>query len=126
MFNRQPVSRHLLYLQLRQDILRERLACNEDQAVLLAALSLSAEYGDQTDLVREAVIDCYISPSILRQLRRRRAEELVWNRFIQLGRISEIEAKLQFLKVSYEVGFYSQFFLYLCFLPTFSLAIFLL
>lgn len=113
MFNRHPVSRHLLYLQLRQDTQRERLSCNEDQAVLLAALSLSAEYGDQVDQVREAVIDHYMPPGVLRQLRRRRAEELVWNRYIQLGRISEIEAKLQFLKVCYKsVLIHNVFFFY--------------
>lgn len=44
--SRHRISRHLLYLQLRHDLLEERLLCNEDKALTLTALALQAEYGD--------------------------------------------------------------------------------
>ncbi|XP_022313821.2 tyrosine-protein phosphatase non-receptor type 13-like isoform X2 [Crassostrea virginica] len=43
---RHQISKHLLYLQLRHDILEERTLCDEDQCVELSALALQAEYGD--------------------------------------------------------------------------------
>ncbi|GAB1598646.1 tyrosine-protein phosphatase non-receptor type 13-like isoform X1 [Argonauta hians] len=36
---------HLLYLQLRQDILEERFECDENRALTLAAFALQVEYG---------------------------------------------------------------------------------
>lgn len=45
-FPRHQISKHLLYLQLRHDILEERILCDEDQCVELSALALQAEYGD--------------------------------------------------------------------------------
>lgn len=43
---RHQISKHLLYLQLRHDILEERTLCDEDQCVELSGLALQAEYGD--------------------------------------------------------------------------------
>ncbi|XP_069124056.1 tyrosine-protein phosphatase non-receptor type 13-like isoform X2 [Argopecten irradians] len=43
---RHQISRHLLYLQLRHDLLEERTMCNEDKALTLSALALQVEYGD--------------------------------------------------------------------------------
>ncbi|XP_017579550.1 FERM and PDZ domain-containing protein 2 isoform X2 [Pygocentrus nattereri] len=40
------LTRHQYYLQLRRDILEDRVYCNEDTAVFLAALALQAEFGD--------------------------------------------------------------------------------
>ncbi|KAI7805901.1 tyrosine-protein phosphatase non-receptor type 13 isoform X1 [Triplophysa rosa] len=40
------LTRHQYYLQLRRDILEDRVYCNEEMALFLAALALQAEFGD--------------------------------------------------------------------------------
>ncbi|CAB1338028.1 unnamed protein product, partial [Coregonus sp. 'balchen'] len=40
------LTRHQYYLQLRKDILEDRLACHEETGLYLGALALQAEYGD--------------------------------------------------------------------------------
>ena len=41
-----PSTRHLFYLQLRKDLLEDRLSCHEETGLHLGALALQAEYGD--------------------------------------------------------------------------------
>lgn len=43
---RHRLTRHQYYLQLRKDILEDRLYCNEETGLFLAALALQAEFGD--------------------------------------------------------------------------------
>ncbi|KAM7408781.1 hypothetical protein PAMA_002486 [Pampus argenteus] len=40
------LTRHQYYLQLRKDIMEDRLYCNEETGLFLAALALQAEFGD--------------------------------------------------------------------------------
>lgn len=40
------MTKHQYYLQLRRDILEERMRCNTENAMLLASLALQAEFGD--------------------------------------------------------------------------------
>ncbi|KAK7930822.1 hypothetical protein WMY93_007217 [Mugilogobius chulae] len=40
------LTRHQYYLQLRKDILEDKLYCNEETGLFLAALALQAEFGD--------------------------------------------------------------------------------
>uniref|UniRef100_A0A8C2WU68 FERM and PDZ domain containing 2 n=1 Tax=Cyclopterus lumpus TaxID=8103 RepID=A0A8C2WU68_CYCLU len=40
------LTRHQYYLQLRRDLLEDRLHCNEETGLFLAALALQAEFGD--------------------------------------------------------------------------------
>lgn len=44
--SRHRLTRHQYYLQLRKDILEDRLYCNEETGLFLAALALQAEFGD--------------------------------------------------------------------------------
>lgn len=46
LFRRHKLTRHQYYLQLRKDILEDRLYCNEETGLYLAALALQAEFGD--------------------------------------------------------------------------------
>lgn len=46
LFPRHRLTRHQYYLQLRKDILEERLYCNEETGLFLVALALQAEFGD--------------------------------------------------------------------------------
>lgn len=39
-------TRHQFYLQLRRDLLDDRLSCHEETAMYLGALALQAEYGE--------------------------------------------------------------------------------
>lgn len=45
-FGRHKLTRHQYYLQLRKDILEDRLSCHEETGLYLGALALQAEYGD--------------------------------------------------------------------------------
>lgn len=46
LFGRHRLTRHQYYLQLRKDILEDRLYCNEETGLFLVALALQAEFGD--------------------------------------------------------------------------------
>lgn len=43
---RHAMTKHQYYLQLRKDILEERVRCGTEDAMLLASLALQAEFGD--------------------------------------------------------------------------------
>lgn len=43
---RHRLTRHQYYLQLRKDILEDKLYCNEETGLFLVALALQAEFGD--------------------------------------------------------------------------------
>lgn len=43
---RHKLTRHQYYVQLRKDILEDRVHCNEETIMFLAALALQAEFGD--------------------------------------------------------------------------------
>jgi hypothetical protein len=45
-FARHSLTRHQFYLQLRKDILEERLHCNDETLLQLGALALQAEFGN--------------------------------------------------------------------------------
>lgn len=40
------MTKHQYYLQLRKDILEERMRCDIENAMILASLALQAEFGD--------------------------------------------------------------------------------
>lgn len=40
------MTKHQYYLQLRKDILEERMRCGIENAMVLASLALQAEFGD--------------------------------------------------------------------------------
>lgn len=44
-FARHSLTRHQFYLQLRKDILEERLYCNDETLLQLGVLALQAEFG---------------------------------------------------------------------------------
>lgn len=51
---RHRLTRHQYYLQLRKDILEDRLYCNEETGLFLVALALQAEFGDYMPEVQTA------------------------------------------------------------------------
>lgn len=40
------MTKHQYYLQLRKDILEERMRCDTENAMILASLALQAEFSD--------------------------------------------------------------------------------
>lgn len=52
LFSRHKLTRHQYYLQLRKDILEDRLYCNEETGLYLVALALQVEFGDYIPEVR--------------------------------------------------------------------------
>ncbi|XP_045128434.1 tyrosine-protein phosphatase non-receptor type 13-like [Portunus trituberculatus] len=60
-------SRHLLYLQLRHDLLEGRLLLPQDNLLQLAALALQAEFGDRKDQDQSYFLsEHYVPESLLR------------------------------------------------------------
>uniref|UniRef100_A0A915KN57 Uncharacterized protein n=1 Tax=Romanomermis culicivorax TaxID=13658 RepID=A0A915KN57_ROMCU len=51
---------HHIYLQLRRDILDERLQCQRSAACQLAAIALQAEYGDKRDTMEYFMLSHYM------------------------------------------------------------------
>lgn len=47
------MTKHQYYLQLRKDILEERVRCDLENAVILASLALQTEFGDYQPEVRQ-------------------------------------------------------------------------
>lgn len=56
LFSRHKLTRHQYYLQLRKDILEDRLYCNEETGLYLVALALQVEFGDYIPEVRRLKI----------------------------------------------------------------------
>lgn len=50
------MTKHQYYLQLRKDILEERIRCNTENAMLLASVALQAEFSDYQPEVRKVVL----------------------------------------------------------------------
>ena len=64
------MTRHLYYLQLRRDVLEDRLRMTQDQAMSLGGIALQAEYGDLDAPSNNTYFtaDHYVSPKSLRRL----------------------------------------------------------
>ncbi len=61
---------HQLYLQLRRDLLEDRIRCTEEQAMVLGALALQAEFDDhQISHAKKNYFatEHYIPPRIIRK-----------------------------------------------------------
>lgn len=50
------MTKHQYYLQLRKDILEERMRCDTENAMLLASLALQVEFGDYQPEVNVVVV----------------------------------------------------------------------
>ena len=64
------MTEHQYYLQLRRDLLEERVRCSEDQALTMAALALQAEFDDHNmSRTRKNyfAVEHYLPPGILRR-----------------------------------------------------------
>ncbi|KAG1950408.1 tyrosine-protein phosphatase non-receptor type 13 [Pimephales promelas] len=107
------LTRHQYYLQLRRDVLEDRLYCNEETALFLAALALQAEFGDympevygknyfQTEqYISKRVIEKVALPCLREELPRLHANN---------AQMLPEEAEMEFLKIAQQLPEYGVLF----------------
>ncbi|XP_043534741.1 FERM and PDZ domain-containing protein 2 isoform X3 [Chiloscyllium plagiosum] len=107
------LTRHQYYLQLRKDILEERLYCSDETALLLASLALQAEYGDYISEVHGKNyyrVEHYIPPSVMEKMALTCIKEELPRLHSTYFNLSEEEAELEFLKVTQQLPEYGVLF----------------
>ncbi|KAM6986294.1 tyrosine-protein phosphatase non-receptor type 13 [Aplochiton taeniatus] len=107
------LTKHQYYLQLRKDVLEERMRCDVENAVLLASLALQAEFGDyQAELHGKTYfrLEHYLPASILDKLDQASIKEELPKLHSSYYGATEEEAELEFLKVSQRLTEYGVHF----------------
>ncbi|XP_014912273.1 FERM and PDZ domain-containing protein 2 isoform X4 [Poecilia latipinna] len=106
-------TRHQYYLQLRRDLLEDRLSCHEATALYLGGLALQTEYGDCMPKVYGRNYyrpDQYISKSVMEK----RALPYIQAELLRLhannAQMLTDESELEFLKVCQQLPEYGVFF----------------
>ncbi|XP_016368746.1 tyrosine-protein phosphatase non-receptor type 13 [Sinocyclocheilus rhinocerous] len=95
------LTRHQYYLQLRRDILDDRLPCNEETCLFLGALALQAEFGDSMPEVwgkNYYQPEHYVSKSVLQKMAMPCLKQELLRLHANNANMSAEEAELEFLK----------------------------
>ncbi|KAJ8418163.1 hypothetical protein AAFF_G00138720 [Aldrovandia affinis] len=95
------LTRHQYYLQLRKDILEDRLYCNEETGLFLGALALQAEFGDYMPEVYGKSYyqpELYVSKSVLGKMALHCLKEELPRLHADNARMLPEEAEMEFLK----------------------------
>ncbi|XP_068806305.1 FERM and PDZ domain-containing protein 2 isoform X2 [Struthio camelus] len=107
------LTRHQFYLQLRKDILEERLYCNNETALKLGALALQAELGNYASEMHGKSyfrVEDYVPASRIEKM----TLAYIQRELAKLHRINrslfEDEAELEFLKVIQQLPEYGVLF----------------
>ncbi|XP_061048466.1 tyrosine-protein phosphatase non-receptor type 13 isoform X6 [Eubalaena glacialis] len=93
---------HQYYLQLRKDILEERMHCDDETSLLLASLALQAEYGDYQPEVHGVSyfrLEHYLPPRVMEKLDLSYIKEELPKLHNTYVGASEKETEVEFLKV---------------------------
>uniref|UniRef100_A0A8C6MRB5 Tyrosine-protein phosphatase non-receptor type 13 n=1 Tax=Mus spicilegus TaxID=10103 RepID=A0A8C6MRB5_MUSSI len=93
---------HQYYLQLRKDLLDERVHCDDEAALLLASLALQAEYGDYQPEVHGVSyfrLEHYLPARVMEKLDVSYIKEELPKLHNTYAGASEKETELEFLKV---------------------------
>nr|XP_036877039.1 tyrosine-protein phosphatase non-receptor type 13 isoform X5 [Manis javanica] len=93
---------HQYYLQLRKDILEERMHCDDETSLLLASLALQAEYGDYQPEVHGVSyfrLEHYLPPGVMEKLDLSYIKEELPKLHNTYVGASEKDTELEFLKV---------------------------
>ncbi|XP_041051917.1 tyrosine-protein phosphatase non-receptor type 13 isoform X1 [Carcharodon carcharias] len=107
------LTRHQYYLQLRRDILEERLHCNDETALLLASLALQAEFGDyQPEFHGMSYfrLEHYLPIGVMESLEESYMKEELPKLHITYCGAAEAESELEFLKVCQKLPEYGVLF----------------
>ncbi|XP_023096417.2 FERM and PDZ domain-containing protein 2 isoform X1 [Felis catus] len=103
-------ARHQFYLQLRKDILEEKLYCNDETLLQLAVLALQAEFGNYPEEQIESKayfrVEDYIPASLIERMTAFRLQVEV----SEMHRLSPVlwgeDAELEFLRVTQKLPEY--------------------
>ncbi|XP_053112418.1 tyrosine-protein phosphatase non-receptor type 13 isoform X1 [Hemicordylus capensis] len=93
---------HQYYLQLRKDLLEEKMHCDDETALLLASLALQAEYGDYQAEVHGLSyfrLEHYLPARVMENLDLSNVKEELPKLHSSYVGASEKEAELEFLKI---------------------------
>ncbi|XP_033883230.3 tyrosine-protein phosphatase non-receptor type 13 isoform X1 [Acipenser ruthenus] len=112
-FIQHRLTRHQHYLQLRKDILEERLYCNDETALQLGAIALQAEYGDYLPGVygkNYFQLEHYIPGSVMEKMALTCLNEELPRLHANYSRLSAEEAEIEYLKVLQQLPEYGVLF----------------
>ncbi|KAM9412040.1 FERM and PDZ domain-containing protein 2-like [Salvelinus alpinus] len=107
------LTRHQYYLQLRKDILEDRLACHEETGLYLGALALQAEYGDCMPEVYGRNYyrpDQYVAKSVMEKRALPYLKEELLRLHANNSTMSTDESELEFLKATQQLPEYGVLF----------------
>ncbi|XP_048061212.1 tyrosine-protein phosphatase non-receptor type 13 isoform X1 [Megalobrama amblycephala] len=106
-------TRHQYYLQLRRDVLEDRVYCNEETALFLAALALQAEFGDYMPEVygkNYFQMEQYISKRVIEKVALPCLREELPRLHANNAQMLPEEAELEFLKIAQQLPEYGVLF----------------
>uniref|UniRef100_UPI003AAC9320 tyrosine-protein phosphatase non-receptor type 13 n=1 Tax=Centroberyx gerrardi TaxID=166262 RepID=UPI003AAC9320 len=107
------LTRHQYYLQLRKDILEDRLYCNEETGLFLAALALQAEFGDyMPELYGRNYYqpEHYVSKRMLERLALPSLKEELPRLHASHAQMLPEEAETEYLKIAHQLPEYGVMF----------------
>ncbi|XP_041722869.2 tyrosine-protein phosphatase non-receptor type 13 [Coregonus clupeaformis] len=107
------VTRHQYYLQLRKDILEDRLYCNEETGMFLAALALQAEFGDyMSELYGKNYyqLEQYVSKKMLEKMALPTLKEELPRLHANNTQMLPEEAETEYLKIAQQLPEYGMVF----------------
>ncbi|XP_049455547.1 tyrosine-protein phosphatase non-receptor type 13 isoform X2 [Epinephelus fuscoguttatus] len=107
------LTRHQYYLQLRKDILEDRLYCNEETGLFLAALALQAEFGDyMPELYGKNYYqpEHYVSKRMLEKLALPNVKEELPRLHASHAQMLPEEAETEYLKIAQQLSEYGVMF----------------
>ncbi|KAK5852166.1 hypothetical protein PBY51_023658 [Eleginops maclovinus] len=107
------MTKHQYYLQLRKDILEERMRCDTESSMLLASLALQAEFSDyQPELHGKTYFrtEHYLPVSVLDKIDQTTVKEELPKLHSNYYGASDSEAEFEFLKVSQRLTEYGVHF----------------
>nr|XP_029496869.1 tyrosine-protein phosphatase non-receptor type 13-like isoform X1 [Oncorhynchus nerka] len=111
------LTRHQYYLQLRKDILEDRLYCNEETCMFLAALALQAEFGDyMSELYGRNYYqpEQYVSKRMLEKMALPTLKEELSRFHANNAEMLPEEAETEFLKIAQQLPEYGMVFHRVC------------
>ncbi|XP_077960978.1 tyrosine-protein phosphatase non-receptor type 13 isoform X3 [Gasterosteus aculeatus] len=107
------LTRHQYYLQLRRDLLEDRIHCNEETGLFLAALALQAEFGDyMQELYGKNYYqpEHYVSKRMLEKLALPNVKEELPRLHASHAQILPEEAETEYLKIAQQLPEYGVMF----------------
>nr|XP_055032855.1 FERM and PDZ domain-containing protein 2 isoform X2 [Misgurnus anguillicaudatus] len=107
------LTRHQYYLQLRRDLLEDRLPCNKETCLFLGALALQAECGDSLPEVYGKNYfqpEHYVSKSVLQKMAMPCLKEKLLQLHAKNADMAVEESELEFLKTIQQLPEYGVLF----------------